>query len=114
MSNQEILEQIDELHKQQGLLIKQGKAIENKIKQLQEEITPELSINSYYTDSNGLFCKVYDFSAEEICAIELSIVDYYITEEIYTFKEFKDFYSKECSKEEYNKALNIVINHFKD
>ena len=114
MNNKEILEQINELRKQQDLLIEQGKVIENKIKQLQKEIIPELSINSYYTDNNGLFCKVYDFSAEEICAIELSTIDYYITEEIYTFKEFKDFYSKECSKEEYNKALNIAINHFKE
>ena len=113
MNNQEIVEQINELRKQQYALREKEEALDCQIIELRQSLIP-IPKNGYYTNGKGLFCKVYDSSFEEICMLEINIEDNYISEEIDNPLDFNDIYKKECSKEEYNKALDTVINYFKD
>ncbi len=113
MNNQEIVEQINELRKQQYALREKEEALDCQIIELRQSLIP-IPKNGYYTNGKGLFCKVYDSSFEEICMLEINIEDNYISEEIDNPLDFNSIYKKECSKEEYNKALDTVINYFKD
>lgn len=113
MNNQEIVEQINELRKQQYILREKEEALDCQIIKLRQGLIP-IPKNGYYTNGKGLFCKVYDSSFEEICMLEINIEDNYISEEIDNPLDFNSIYKKECSKEEYNKALDTVINYFKD
>lgn len=113
MNNQEIVEQINKLRKQQYALREKEEALDCQIIELRQSLIP-IPKNGYYTNGKGLFCKVYDSSFEEICMLEINIEDNYISEEIDTPLDFNSIYKKECSKEEYNKALDTVINYFKD
>lgn len=60
MDNQEIFNQIRELQKQRTLLSAQDTALVNKINELRDKIALKNIKKGYYTDNNGLFCKVYD------------------------------------------------------
>lgn len=113
MNNQEIVEQINELRKQQYALREKEEALDCQIIELRQSLIP-IPKNGYYTNGKGLFCKVYDSSFEEICMLEINIEDNYISEEIDNPLDFNSIYKKECSKEEYNKALDTVISYFKD
>lgn len=113
MSNQEILKQIEELRKQQYTLRDKDQFLEYQIIKLRDSLIP-IPKNGYYTDSKGLFCKVYNSSNEEICILEVNVEYKYIAEDIENPLDFNDIYKRECSKEEYNKALDTVISYFKD
>lgn len=113
MNNQEIVKQINELRKQQYTLRDKDQALEYQIIKLRDSLIP-VPKNGYYTNGKGLFCKIYNSSNKEICILEINVEDKYIAEEIENLLDFNDIYKKECSKEEYNKALNTVISHFKD
>lgn len=114
MNNQEIVEQINELRKQQYALREKEEALDCQIIELRDRLLCEIPKNGYYTDGKELFCKVYDSSTKEICILEISIEDGYIVKETYNPIDFKNIYRRECSKEVYNKALDTIINHFKD
>lgn len=60
MDNQEIFNQIRELQKQRTLLSAQDAALVNKINELRDKIALKNIKKGYYTDNNGLYCKVYD------------------------------------------------------
>ena len=46
---------------------------------------------------------------------ELNTSDLYIAMEIYPYETaFCNSYCKECTKEEYNRALNYIIEHIKE
>ena len=81
MNNQEIVEQINELRKQQYALREKEEALDCQIIELRQSLIP-IPKNGYYTNGKGLFCKVYDSSFEEICMLEINIEDNYIVEEI--------------------------------
>jgi hypothetical protein len=59
MDNQEIFNQIRELQKQRTLLSAQDTALVNKINELRDKIALKNIKKGYYTDNNGLYCKVY-------------------------------------------------------
>lgn len=59
MDNQEIFNQIRELQKQRTLLSAQDAALVNKINELRDKIALKNIKKGYYTDNNGLYCKVY-------------------------------------------------------
>lgn len=113
MNNQEIVEQINELRKQQYILREKEEALDCQIIKLRQGLIP-IPKNEYYTNGKELFCKVYDSSFEEIHMLEINIEANYISEEIDNPLDFNNIYKKECSKEVYNKALDTIINHFKD
>lgn len=64
MDNQEIFNQIRELQKQRTLLSAQDTALVNKINELRDKIVLKNIKKGYYTDNNGLYCKVYDQKQE--------------------------------------------------
>lgn len=112
MNNQEIVEQINKLRKQQYVLREKEEALDCQIIKLRDSLIP-IPKNGYYTNSKGLFCKVYNSSNKEICILAVNVEYKYISEEIESPLDFNSIYKKECSKEEYNKALDTVISHFK-
>lgn len=113
MNNQEIVKQINELREQQYILRDKEQALEYQIMDLRKSLIP-IPKNSYYTNNKGLFCKIYDFRDEKVYILVINIEDKYIAEEVEDIVDFNDIYKKECSKEEYNKALDIIISHFKE
>ena len=66
MDNQEIFNQIRELQKQRTLLSAQDTALVNKINELRDKIVLKNIKKGYYTDNNGLYCKVYDIKEDVI------------------------------------------------
>lgn len=67
----------------------------------------------YYTDNNGLFCKVYDIKEDVIFVYEVDTSELYINPIVY-HRAFNNAYCRECTKEEYDKALDYIVKHFKD
>lgn len=115
MDNQEIFNQIRELQKQRTLLSAQDTALVNRINELRDKIALKNIKKGYYTDNNGLFCKVYDIKEDVIFVNELNTSDLYIAMEIYPYETaFCNSYCKECTKEEYDRALNYIIEHIKE
>lgn len=72
MDNQEIFNQIRELQKQRTLLSAQDTALVNKINELRDKIVLKNIKKGYYTDNNGLYCKVYDIKEDVIFVYEVS------------------------------------------
>lgn len=70
MDNQEIFNQIRELQKQRTLLSAQDAALVNKINELRDKIALKNIKKGYYTDNNGLYCKVYDIKEDVIFVYE--------------------------------------------
>lgn len=68
----------------------------------------------YYTNNLGLFCKVYDIKGDNIHVYELDTTDLLsLTKETYYWRSFEETYYKKCTKEEYDKALDKIVKHFK-
>ena len=115
MDEQEVLNQIRKLQKQRTLLSDQDIALVNKINELRDKLKFKNIKKSYYTDNRGLFCKVHDIEGAEIYVYELDTIDPpCLTEETYYFETFTKTYCRECTKEEYNRALDYIIKYFKD
>ena len=115
MDNQEIFNQIRELQKQRTLLKEQDTALVNKINELRDKIALKNIKKGYYTDNRGLFCKVYDIEDDSIVVHKLDTIEPpYLTEDTYYLKTFTKTYCKECTKEEYDNALDKVVKYFKD
>lgn len=115
MDEQEIFNQIRELQKQRTLLSAQDTALVNKINELRDKIALKNIKKGYYTDNHGLFCRVYDIKEDVIYVYEVNTSELYIGIEIYPYnKAFNDTYCRECTKEEYNKALDCIIERIKD
>ena len=72
MDNQEIFNQIRELQKQRTLLSAQDTALVNKINELRDKIVLKNIKKGYYTDNNGLYCKVYDIKEDAIFVYEVN------------------------------------------
>lgn len=115
MDNQEIFNQIRELQKQRTLLSAQDTALVNKINELRDKIALKNIKKGYYTNNNGLFCKVYDIKEDVIFVNEVNTSELYINPIVYPYhRAFNNAYCRECTKEEYDKALDYIVKHFKD
>lgn len=115
MDEQEIFNQIKELQKQRTSLKEQDTSLALQIMELRDKLELKSIKNGYYTDNNGLYCKVYDIKKDVIFVYELNTSNPYITEEVYPYrKAFNDAYCRECTKEEYDTALNYIIKYFKE
>lgn len=115
MDNQEIFNQIRELQKQRTLLSAQDTALVNRINELRDKIALKNIKKGYYTDNNGLFCKVYDIKEDVIFVNEVDTSELYINPIVYPYyRAFNNAYCRECTKEEYDKALDYIVKHFKD
>lgn len=115
MDNQEIFNQIRELQKQRTLLSAQDTALVNRINELRDKIALKNIKKGYYTDNNGLFCKVYDIKEDVIFVNEVDTSELYINPIVYPYhRAFNNAYCRECTKEEYNTALDYIVKHFKD
>lgn len=114
MDNQEIFNQIRELQKQRTLLSAQDTALVNKINELRDKMALKNIKKGYYTDNNGLYCKVYDIKGDAIFVYEVNTSELYATMEVYTYyRAFSNAYCRECTREEYDKALDYIVKHFK-
>ena len=114
MDNQEIFNQIRELQKQRTLLSEQDTALVNKINELRDKIALKNVKKGYYTDNHGLFCKVCYIEDDSIVVHELDIIEPpCLTEETYYLGTFTKTYCRECTKKEYDNALDKIINYFK-
>ena len=115
MDNQEIFNQIRELQKQRTLLSAQDTALVNKINELRDKIALKNIKKGYYTDNHGLYCRIFDIKEGIVSVYELDTFNPCIVEEVYPYyKAFNDTYCRECTKEEYDRALDCIIKHFKD
>lgn len=97
MDNQEIFNQIRELQKQRTLLSAQDAALVNKINELRDKIALKNIKKGYYTDNNGLYCKVYD--------IKEDVIDAYLA----IMKDFQDPDFEERPESNWNKVLNSIV-----
>lgn len=115
MNDQEIFNQIRELQKQRTLLSTQDNQLICKINELRDKLKLKNIKKGYYTDNYGLFCKVYDIEDDSIVVYELDTVDPpCLTKETYYLETFTKTYCRECTKEEYEDALDKVVKYFKD
>lgn len=114
MDNQEIFNQIRELQKQRTLLSAQDTALVNKINELRDKIALKNIKKGYYTDNNGLYCKVYDIKEDVIFVYEVNTSELYATMDVYPYyRAFSNAYCRECTREEYDKTLDYIVKHFK-
>ena len=115
MDEQEVLNQIEELQKQRTSLKKQDTALVSKIMALRDKLWLYNIKKGYYTDNYCLFCRVYDTKGGSVLVYELDTTEPpSVTEETYCYETFTNTYCKECTKEEYNNALDKIVNYFKD
>lgn len=113
MDEQKILNQIRELQKQRTSLKKQDAALVREITELRDKLWLNIK-KGYYTDNYCLFCRVYDTKGDSVLVYELDSAEPCLTKEIYSRAHFKETYCKECTKEEYEDALDKIVKHFKD
>lgn len=90
MDNQEIFNQIRELQKQRTLLSAQDTALVNKINELRDKIALKNIKKGYYTDNNGLFCKVYDIKEFDIKADDVSVLSFQKLDDVVIDEHSKD------------------------
>lgn len=115
MNDQEIFNQIRELQKQRTLLSEQDRQLVCKINELRNKLALKNIKKGYYTDNHGLFCRVYNIEKNAIFVYELNTSDLYIAMEVYPYETaFSNSYCRECTKEEYNRALNYILGHIKE
>ena len=114
MDEQEVFKQIRELQKQRTSLKKQDAALVREITVLRDKLWLYNIKKGYYTDNYCLFCRVYDIKGDSVLVYELDSAEPCLTKEIYYLKVFKETYCKECTKEEYDNALDKVVKYFKD
>ena len=67
-----------------------------------------------YLISDLIGIKVYDIKGDNIHVYELDTTDLLsLTKETYYWRSFEETYYKKCTKEEYDKALDKIVKHFK-
>lgn len=116
MDEQEVLNQIRELQKQRTSLKEQDTHLVVQIGELRDKLREgNIKKGCYYTDTYGLFCKVYDIKGDNIYVYELNTIDSpYLTKETYFWRTFKETYYRKCTKEEYDNALDKIIKYYKN
>lgn len=114
MDKQEVLNQIRELQKQRSSLKEQDTHLIVQIGELRDKLWQYSIKKGYYTDNYCLFCKVCDIKDNSVLVYELDIEEPCLTKEIYSRVHFKKAYCKECTKEEYDNALDKIVNYFKN
>lgn len=115
MDNQEIFNQIKELQKQRTLLKEQDNRLVVQIIELRDKLKLYSIKKGYYTNNCNLFCRICDIKGNIILVYELDTIEPpRITEETYCYETFTNTYCKECTKEEYDNALNKIVKYFKD
>ena len=115
MDEQEIFNQIEELQKQRTSLKKQDNLLAVQIIELIDKLRRDGIKKGYYTNNCNLFCRVCDIKDNIILVYELDTIEPpSVTEETYCYETFTNTYCKECTKEEYNNALDKIVKHFKD
>lgn len=114
MDEQEFFNKIKELQKQRDLLKKDVTVLECKINELRDILELKNIKKGYYTNNLGLFCKVYDIKEDVIFVYEVNTSELYATMEVYPYyRAFSNAYCRECTREEYDKALDYIVKHFK-
>ena len=115
MDEQEVLNQIKELQKQRTSLKKQDAALAYKINELRDKLEFKNIKKGYYTDNHSLFCRVCSINDDSVLVCELDTIEPpCLTKKIYYCRIFKETYCRECTKEEYDNALDKIVKHFKD
>ena len=115
MDEQEIFNQIKELQKQRTSLKEQDNLLAVQIIKLIDKLRRDGIKKGYYTNNCNLFCRVCDIKDNIILVYELDTIEPpSVTEETYCYETFTNTYCKECTKEEYNNALDKIVKHFKD
>ena len=116
MNKQEVLKQIRELQKQRTSLKEQDTVLVLKIMELRDELrNGNIKKGCYYTNTYDLFCKVCDIEGDNIHVYELNTMESpSLTKETYYWRSFEETYYRKCTKEEYDKALDKIVNYFKD
>lgn len=115
MNNQEIFNQIKELQKQRTSLKEQDNHLVVQIIELRDKLRREGIKKGYYTNNCNLFCRVCDIKGNIILVYELDTIEPpRIIKETYCYETFTNTYCKECTKEEYDKALDKIVKYFKD
>ena len=115
MDEQEIFNQIKELQKQRTSLKEQDNLLAVQIIELIDKLRRDGIKKGYYTNNYNLFCRVCDIKDNIILVYELDTIEPpRVIEETYCYETFTNTYCKECTKEEYNKALDKIVNYFKD
>lgn len=115
MDEQEVLNQIKELQKQRTSLKKQDAALVYKINELRDKLELKNIKKGYYTNNHSLFCRVCSINDDSVLVRELDTIESpCLTKKIYYPKVFKETYCKECTKKEYNNALDKIVKYFKD
>lgn len=114
MDEQEIFNQIRELQKQRSSLKEQDNSLIVQIMELRDKLRYKGLKKGYYTDNYCLFCRVYGIKEDHVLIYELDTTELCLTKETYSLKAFREAYCKECTKEEYDNALDKIINYFKN
>ena len=114
MDEQEIFNQIKELQKQRTSLKEQDNLLAVQIIELRDKLEFKNIKKGYYTDNHGLFGKVCSIKDDSVLVYELDSAEPCLTKEIYSRAHFKETYYRECTKEEYEDALDKIVKHFKD
>ena len=115
MDEQEIFNQIKELQKQRTSLKEQDNLLAVQIIGLIDKLRRNSIKKGYYTNNYNLFCRVCDIKDNIILVYELDTIEPpSVTEETYCYETFTNTYCKECTKEEYEDALDKIVKHFKD
>lgn len=114
MDEQEIFNQIKELQKQRSSLKEQDTSLVVQIAELRDKLRYKRLKKGYYTDNYCLFCRVYGIKEDCVLVYELDTTELYLTKETYSLEAFREAYCKECTKEEYDSALDQMVKYFKD
>lgn len=114
MNEQEIFNQILELQKQRTSLKEQDTRLVVQIMELRDKLKYESIKKGYYTDNHCLFCRVYGIREDYVLVYELDTTELCLTKETYSLKAFREVYCKDCTKEEYDNALNKMVKYFKE
>lgn len=115
MDEQEIFNQIKELQKQRTSLKEKDITLVCKINELRDKLELKNIKKGYYTNNNGLFCRVCSINDDSILVYELDTIEPpCLSKRIYYLKIFKETYCIECTKKEYDNALDEIVKRFKD
>ena len=115
IDEQKILNQIKKLQKQRTSLKEQDNILAVQIIRLIDKLRRDGIKKGYYTNNCNLFCRVCDIKDNIILVYELDTIEPpSVTEETYCYETFTNTYCKECTKEEYDNALDKIVKYFKD
>lgn len=114
MDEQEIFNQIKELQKQRISLKEKDVTLVCKINELRDKLELKNIKKGYYTDNNGLFCRVCNINDDSVLVYELDTIESpCLSKRIYYPKIFKETYCTECTKKEYDNILDKIVKQFR-